>query len=216
MPRKIQTKINLKVYPSDSTIPGIGKGLFAKTLIKKDSVIAEYKGKLRKPNEHILECPPNDLASYANDAINFTGKRRQLIASLKSSEPFYKKHQNANVNATIKINDNLHRAFLIASNDINIDEEIFCHYGFIYWFKVELSTVGFLEEKEIEENGFPEKIFEYEAFISYIRHFYDDYKKHEVEPYGNNYDFIIHSNSGGYYIIPMENFSNLIERVPES
>jgi hypothetical protein len=82
-----------------------------------------------------LPCsfPLTDLASFANDAINFTRKRRQLMKSLQSNEPFYTKYKNTKVNAEIKINDDLHRAFLIACNDITTNEEIFCHYGFMFY-----------------------------------------------------------------------------------
>ena len=139
-----------KAYSKNSNIPSIGKGLFAITNIKKGSIIAEFKGKLKKPgenlnssrsniyfnDEYILECPPNDMASFANDVINFTKKRRHLMKSLKSEEPFYTKHPNTNINAEIKINNNMHRAFLIAAVDIVMNEEIFCHYGFMYWYKM--------------------------------------------------------------------------------
>jgi hypothetical protein len=217
-----------KVYTKDSIIPGIGKGLFASVNIKKGSIIVEFKGKLRKPNEklndsrsniyfhdeYVLECPTNDLASFANDAINFTRSRRKLMETLTSNEPFYKKHLNAKVNADIKINNNLHRAFLIAINDINVNEEIFTHYGFMYWFKQEISEVGFLQEDEIEENGFPEKIFEYPAFLSYIKDFFPNYESHEIKPYRDAYDFIIKMKDGNYYVLMIENFANQIQKVP--
>jgi hypothetical protein len=50
------------------------------------------------------------------------------MKSLQSNEPFYTKYKNTKVNAEIKINDDLHRAFLIACNDIATGEEIFCHW----------------------------------------------------------------------------------------
>ncbi len=219
-----------KVHSQDSTIPSIGKGLFASTNIKKGSIIVEFKGKLRRPgeninssrsniyfhDEYILECPPTDLASFANDAINFTRSRRKLMETLTSNEPFYKKHPNAKVNADIKINNNLHRAFLIAMDDINVGEEIFTHYGFMYWFKQEISEIGFLQEDEIEENGFPEKIFEYPAFLSYIKDFFPDYESHEVKLYGDAFDFIIKLKSGSFYVVMIENFANKIQRIPIS
>ena len=224
MPKK--SKI-IKVYSKDSTIPAFGKGLFAQTNITKGSIIVEFKGKLRHPDEqttssrsniyfndeYVLECPQNDLASFANDAINFTGTRRKLMKSLHSDQPFYTKHPNTKINATIKINDNLHRAFLIATENISANEEIFCHYGFIYWFKQEITISGFIEEDEIEENGFPEKIFEYPAFLSYIKHFYPDYVSHEIKPFRDTFDFIIHLSDGQCVIVNMENFSKKIQTV---
>jgi SET domain-containing protein len=216
----------IKVYAKESTVPDIGKGLFAKVDIKKGSIIVEYKGKLRKPHEKttssrsniyfndefVLECPANDLASFANDTINFTNVRRQLMKSLMSDEPFYKKHSNTKINATIKINDNLHRAFLIAFDDIKTNEEIFCHYGFMYWYKKEISKIGFLQEDEIEKNGFPQNIFEYPAFLSYIKEFYPDYVRHEIKPFGENHDVIIHLDDDQYVVMMIENFANDIEK----
>lgn len=95
------------MYEKESSVPNIGKGLFAKTNIKKGSIIVEFKGKLRKPNEHslikdgrsniyfeddyVLECPENDLASYANDAINFTRKRRKLMETLRKKRTIIQK-----------------------------------------------------------------------------------------------------------------------------
>lgn len=221
------SKRSVKVFVKDSNIHSIGKGLFANTNIKKGSIIIEYKGKLRNPeekptssrsniyfnDEYILECPSTDLASFANDAINFTKKRRQLMKSLRSEEPFYIKHQNAKVNAEIKINDNLHRAFLIASDDISINEEIFCHYGFMYWYKTEITTVGFLQEDEIDKNGFPDKIFEFPGFMSYIKEFYPKYVSHEVKPFKKNYDVILHFNDGHHIVMAIENFANKIQTI---
>ena len=223
-------KSNIKVYVKESAIPNIGKGLFAKINIQRGSIIAEFKGKLKTTKDNlassrsniyfhdecVLECPPTDLASYANDAVNFTGNRRKLMESLKSDIPFYKKYTNAKVNASIKINNNLHRAFLMADEDIVIDEEIFCHYGFMYWFQTEITTIGFLQEDEIEERGFPEKVFEYPAFLSYIKEFYLRYSSHTIQPFKKNvYDFIVHLNDGYHFVIPITNFANKISRVNE-
>ena len=138
-----------KVIAKESTIPVMGKGLFAIVDIPKGSIIVEFKGVLKKPGErvsdnrsnihfcdnYVLDCPKTDLASFANDAIMFTRERRFLLSSLKSSEPFYKKHPNTTVNADININNKLHRAFLTASENIKVGDEIFTHYSFPYWFK---------------------------------------------------------------------------------
>ena len=216
-----------KVIVKDSTVPNIGKGLFAKINIAKDSVIAEFKGKLRKPkekltsgrsniyfsDEYILECGTNDQASFANDAINFTKTPRKLMKSLESSMPFYTKYDNAIINASIKLNNNLHRAFLMASDDIKAGEEIFCHYGFPYWFVQEITTVGFLQENEIDKNGFPNNIFEYPAFESYLKNFYPKYTHFEVNPFRDGHDVILHFNDGYKNLITMNNYSNKISKV---
>jgi hypothetical protein len=219
----------IKVRFAPSTIPKCGTGLFAMTDIKKDSIIVEFKGKLRKPyeklnsnrsniyfnDESILKCPVNDLASYAQDAINFTGTRRFLMKALHSDIPFYEKHPNAKINAAIQLKDKLHRAFLIAEDDIINGEEIFCHYGFDYWFKREIGTIGFLQEDEIEEFGFPKKIYEHPGFLSYIKNFYPRYVRHEVKKFGNGRDFIIHLDNKQVIIMPMPNYARRMQRLTE-
>lgn len=217
------------VYIKESTIPNIGKGLFAKTNIKNGSIIIEFRGRLRKPNEkilsswsniyfidgYVLECQPNDIASFANDVIDFNGRIRQLMKSFKSCEPFYKKYPNFNLNAQIKINNNYHRAFffLIATNDIDIDHEIFCHYGFQYWFKKEITTIGFLREDEIEQNGFPEKVFEFPAFVSYIKEFYPTSIEFKCGPFKNGFVVTIIYNNNNNIVVPIENFANYISKI---
>jgi hypothetical protein len=37
----------------------------------------------------------------------------------------------------------------------------------MYWYKTEIKKVGFLQEDEIDKNGFPDNIYDYPAFISY-------------------------------------------------
>lgn len=219
-------KVQPKVYVKDSSIIECGKGLFADKDIKKGNIIAEYKGRLLSPgeippsnrsniyfnDEYILNCYNNDLASFANDAINFPKKSRYLMETLESNEPFYSKHENVIVNSSIKINDTLHRAFLIATCDIKKDDEIFCHYGFTYWYKREIKTLGFLYEDELALN-FPDKVFEYPAFLAYVNEFYPNYTSYEVKPFRLNYDFIIHFNDGNHIVIVIERFSDKIHLV---
>jgi hypothetical protein len=94
-----------KVYTKQSGIPSYGQGLFAGVDIKKGFIIDEYKGKVKSPGAKItsnrsniqfadgfvLECSTNNLASFANDGINFPTETRQLMATLKSNKPFYEK-----------------------------------------------------------------------------------------------------------------------------
>lgn len=216
----------VKCYSKKSTIEDIGNGLFASIPIKKDQVIAEFKGKLRAPgtkltsnrsniyflDEYILECGVNDLASFSNDPIKFPTKRRKLMETLYSTEPFYYINPNCKINATIKINTDLHRAFLIALCDIKPDEEIFNHYGFDYWFGKECAKLGFDEESEIEQNGFPEKMFEYPAFTSYINTFYPEYTLKEINKYKKGYDYIIECE-GSYVVIYMKNYLKHMNKV---
>lgn len=215
-----------KVIAKQSNVTGIGNGLFAIVPIKKGNIIAEFKGKLRSSasectnsrsniyfnDEYVLECYPDDLASFANDAINFPKERRFLMKSLNSNEPFYKKHDGTKINAEIKVNDNLHRAFLSATEDIAVGEEIFTHYGFMYWFKTEIIKLGFLQEEEIDQNGFPDYIFEYPAFLSYLKEFYPNAIKHEVKPYKGNYDLILHFEKS-HIVMPFEKFSDRVKKI---
>ncbi|BCS82791.1 SET domain protein [Cotonvirus japonicus] len=223
---------NVKVYAKTSTIPEIGLGLFAKKLIKTGSIISEYRGQLRNTftdiennrsviyfnDDTFLECFDNDLASYANDAINFTGKRRKIMDDLRSNHPFYAKHENATVNSTIKVNTKLHRAWLLALNDIQPDQEIFCHYGFSYWFGTEISKLGFSQEQEIDEKGFPDKIFQFPAFVAYLNEFYPDHTNCLVKPYYDDHELVIEFGSDGkkcdnYIVMILKNYSKLIEKI---
>ena len=175
----------VKVYKDVSSIPNSGYGLFAKEPIKKGSIIVEFKGVLKDEFEKTnsrstirfndgknLDCYPNCLASFSNDAIDFTFQRRKLLKSLNSNKPFYRIHPKAKLNASIKLNNKLHRAFLQADKDIKQNEEIFNHYYFDYWFMQEFKEVGFLVEEEIEKNGFPTNIYSYKGFKKYIDEFY--------------------------------------------
>lgn len=218
---------HIKVYIKESSIPDIGKGLFANEDIKKGSIVVEFRGKLRKPgeiprnnrsnvyfeDEYMLESSDDDFASFANDAINFPKERRYLMETLKKDEPLYRKYPNININASIKINNKLHRAFLIADDDIKSNEEIFCHYGFGYWFTEEIGKIGFLQDDEIIHNGFPEKIFEYPAFIQYIKEFYPKTSRIEVMPFKDFFDVVIYFNDGSHNVIPMTNYSKSLSRV---
>jgi hypothetical protein len=179
------------VYEKASNIPSLGKGLFANKDIPRDKLFVEFQGKLYKPNEknrefnprstvmfsdgYSLSCYKDDLASFANDCIQFPPTtRRKLVESLKLEEPFYKRHPNSQKNCDIYLDEINHRAYLKASMEIKKDEECWTHYAFDYWFKHEAATVGFAEEEEIEKNGFPKKFFEFPAFKLYISEFYPD------------------------------------------
>lgn len=120
---------DLEVKPS--TLPGAGKGLFAKTIIAKGARMVEYKGtvttweeaKQDATNGYIYFIKPNyvidgrnhpkSLARYANDAAG--------LARAKG------KGNNARFEA-----DGL-RVFLVATKNIEAGEEIFVSYGKRYW-----------------------------------------------------------------------------------
>lgn len=188
-------KDNNKTYIKESIIPNIGKGLFARIPIKKNSIIAEFKGIIKDSSESItnkrstvlftdgykLDCYKDDIASFSNDPIKYPSNKRKLIEALNSAEPFYQLYEKTRVNASIKTNDELHRAFLIAADDIEENEEIFCHYCFNYWFNQEVNR-GFLDDEEIGRNGFPEQIYGYPSFESYLKLVYPKYIHFTVTP----------------------------------
>ena len=182
------------VYKDTSKISSLDNGLFAKRHIKAGEKYAEFVGKLYEPNQntannrstirfsdgYLLSCGLDDLASFANDCINFPLERRKLLSTLDSDEPFYCKYPNTKQNSELVLDDDNHRAYLVASQDIEKDEECWLHYGFLYWFEKERSN-GFLQEDSTVENKFPNaKIFEYPAFKSYLKEFYPNMLNYEI------------------------------------
>lgn len=71
-----------------------------------------------------------------------------------------------------------------------------------------------MQEDEIDKNGFPERIFEYPAFIEYIKEFYPNITKIEAKPYNDFYDVIVYFSDGQHIIMPMTNYAKVISRVP--
>jgi len=208
-----------KVYEGQSIIPNIGKGLFAARDIDRDDIIVEYLGELLKADQKprndrsnvyfndgtILCCHDNDLASFANDCINAPTIPRKLMSSLKKYKPFYEIYPGANLNAEIHLEEKGHRAFLYARQDIKKDEEIFCHYGFAYWFNYEAINIGFESEKEIEKKGFPDDLFKYAAFHAYVKDFYPNSKGFEYRE----------SPEGFVIIVKFENDKILVLNMPK-
>lgn len=209
----------MNVYVSESTIPNVGKGLFAARGIEKDECIVEYLGELLPPDQqprnnrsnlyfddgYTLCCHDDDFASFANDCINPPNESRKLIKSLRKYDPFYKRHLNAEINAEIQLDQESHKAFLYSRSLIKKDQEIFCHYGFLYWFNYEAFNFGFELEKEIERKGFPDDIFKYAGFHAYVKEFYPSSKEVEVSQ----------SPSGYVVAIKFENNKGMILNMPK-
>lgn len=218
----------IKVYEGLSIIPNVGKGLFAARDIAKDEVVAEYLGELLPPDQnpknersnlyfkdgYTLCCYDNDLASYANDCIEAPKETRKLFSSLRKYEPFYKKYPKASINAEIHIEEDSHRAFLYARENIKKDEEIFCHYGFSYWFNYEALNFGFEMEKEIQRNGFPDDLFKYVAFHSYVKEFYPQSKTVESTETENGFVVAIKFEDDKGMILNMPKFSKFFKIEP--
>jgi hypothetical protein len=216
-----------KAYAAKSLIVPKEKGLFASKYIKKGDIIVEFKGKLIRPNEqskqsrsnigftdgYRLSCGNDDLGSFANDIIDFPTKPRKLIEDLKKSEPFYKRHSGFALNAKIKINDQLHRAFIEAIEDIKPNEEILCHYGFTIWFVREIQTVGFIEEPEYAEEGFPEKIHEMPGFIEYVKLFYPKSRNLDIAKAPDGYSVIVCMDEEKNVLINIPDFRETFRKV---
>ena len=215
-----------KTYVKESTIPNCGKGLFANKFIKEGQIIEYYTGILKKKNiigtrsniyfddGTIMQCFDNDKASFANDAIKFDNKRRKLMETLKSEIPFYDTYPNICINAEINIINKRKKAYLKATKDIKPDEEIFCHYGFKYWLIQELQY-GFLQEEEIEKNGFPDNIFHFPAFKKYVEKFYPDCIQCKVNQ-DENQDFMIvlECKFNKTLRIPIPNLKKSMQKIP--
>lgn len=182
------------VYKNTSKITSLNNGLFAKRDIKAGEKYAEFVGELYGPNQHtnnhrstirfsdgyLLSCGLDDLASFANDCINSPLERRKLLSTLESNEPFYCKYPNTIQNSELVLDDDNHRAYLVAIQDIKKDDECWIHYGFLYWFEQE-RLKGFLQEDSTTETKFPNaKIFEYPAFKSYLKEFYPSMLTYEI------------------------------------
>jgi hypothetical protein len=221
-------KISKKVYEKQSTLSNAGKGLYAAEDISAKSIISEFKGKLKKPTDEIintrslirfaddyyLECNDNDIASYVNDCIDFpTDKpRRKLYETLESDTPIYKIHKNATLNSYIKLDQKRHKVYLVAITDIKKDQEIFCHYGFTQWFKKEFLH-GFLYEERMDTLGFPKFIYSFPAFKSYVNHFYPTCETYQIETYEDKTSqvILVHTDKTQTVIV-LEDYAGMMRK----
>lgn len=117
----------------ESTLPGVGKGLFTKVFIPKGTRITEYKGKAMTwkqaqalpdehngyvfwfSNSHVIDAWDTDegVAHFANDASGIV--RKPGIVN----------------NAEYEIENG--RCYLVATRRIPAGSEIFVGYGAEYW-----------------------------------------------------------------------------------
>jgi len=216
----------LKVQVNKSTIPNAGQGLFATVDIPPKSIIAEFKGRVRKPDEDVkenrslirfadgyfLECPDTDLASFVNDPISFPTARRKLYETLESEAPFYQLHPNASVNSYIKLIQPKHRAFLVATTSIPTGTEIFCHYGFNQWFMKEFLN-GFLLEEKMDSNGFPPRLYTCPAFKSYINTFYPDCIDYQAQDFPDGTtEIIIKQPNEESTVLMLDNYASMMRK----
>lgn len=124
--------IRKKVAVKGSTLPGAGKGLFAKDFIPKGARIVEYKGRITTWKEvdgldgqngyiyyvkrdHVIDASRHTkaLARYANDA-----KGLHRLKGLTNNADY--------------VEDGL-RVYIESKKNIQAGEEIFVDYGKEYW-----------------------------------------------------------------------------------
>jgi Ran GTPase-activating protein (RanGAP) involved in mRNA processing and transport len=139
-------------YVDNSKIKDAGKGLFAATNIKKGDTIAEFKQSIIKSYLHCgTICYSGEIyfydkkckAHFTNDIININSLR-DIYNSIINGESIIKTHDKIPLNSSIsgkKINDQV-KIYLVAQKDIASDEEIYTHYGLMYW----LSQAHYLQK----------------------------------------------------------------------
>ncbi|AGF85723.1 hypothetical protein QJ854_gp059 [Moumouvirus goulette] len=93
--------------------------------------------------------------------------------------------------------------------EIPAGQEIFCHYGFSYWYDLEIRKIGFLQEDKMNEIGFPTEIFRYKAFGKYIEEFYPDCNDIEVKSFGKDFYVVLHFGPDQHIIIVLKNYSEI-------
>jgi SET domain-containing protein len=115
-----------------STLPGAGKGLFAKKVIPKGTRITEYKGRISTWNEADHQDGLNAYIFYIN--------RNHVIDGSKDKSSFARFANDAKGSQKgIKLNNNCKyvvdglRVFLESKKEILPNEEILVGYGKGYW-----------------------------------------------------------------------------------
>lgn len=141
---------NIDLYVEKSTLPNpsIGLGLFAKREFEEGELLGEYRGPIIKVEDSELEeftdetkmLQVNDkfiiigksIVSYANDCIEIQLKK---FMTEEYNEWIEKKtfpnYEGCEYNAHLRFLGN--KAFLFATKEILIGQEIFLDYGFDYW-----------------------------------------------------------------------------------
>lgn len=204
-----------------STIPNAGEGLFALEDIPKGTKIAEFKGLLNKRFETKsivyfndgakLFCFSDCIASKANDCVKIPSQKRSFKEMFEGENPLYESHTETGPNANIDLDDKNHRAYLVSKRLIKKDEEIFVHYGFMWWIKTERNTIGFTGTSFIFD---PRKFFDYIPVQKYMKIFYPDAIKTQVGCYKGQWEAAIlmsEENGGSGYILPFDQLATRIQ-----
>lgn len=121
-----------EIIVKKSKLPGAGKGLFAKNIIPKGTLIVEYKGRIRTWKE----VDPN---KHDNGYIYYV-KRYHVIDALRTTTSLARYANDARGIARVKgITNNAEyvekglKVYIKSIKNINPGEEILVPYGKEYW-----------------------------------------------------------------------------------
>lgn len=139
-----------QLYTKSSTLPGAGKGLFTKNLIKKGTRIVEYKGKVTTWKEVVNAGTFNAYVYYIKrshviDAKNYM----KAIARFANDARGLTRKKGISNNAFYVLDDG--RVYIEAAKNIQADEEIFVAYGKDYWDVIK-SNIRIEEEEKLKNN----------------------------------------------------------------
>lgn len=119
-----------------SKIPNSGKGLFAKSLILKGTIIGEYKGK-RVTEAHCERVAQKGKDIYIYDLGN--GVILDGIRSVRCKTRYindatgFKRTPGLSNNSRFKVDTKQSKVFVVAKRNIKPNEEIYASYGKDYW-----------------------------------------------------------------------------------
>lgn len=185
------------VYVYVSSIPTTGFGLYANkkfvagepivkftgTLVDNESAVNNIISSIQFPDGKYLDCYVDDVASKCNDVVNITRNARNISDIINSSDPIYKMHPYAKLNAIIKMHTENHTAWIEARTDIEPNEEIFVHYGLKYWMSHDL----YYSKIIIDKLTYLDKpIYHYDCFVNYVKLFYPEHVAISIDPAESN------------------------------
>jgi hypothetical protein len=120
-----------KFFVAKSLTPDAGHGLFAKRLLKGDTLLCQYYGRKAPPNPssaYTIQPPGVAPGDHSLDIDAFDPETgRVLCLAGFVNDPLDETKENARWEY---INGKL---FLRATRDIRPNEQIFAHYGYAYW-----------------------------------------------------------------------------------
>ena len=114
------------MYVKKSTIPSAGNGLFAKTFIKKDTRICDYKGKMMSFTDFTKEYGKDYRYCYSSRRIHSICSGKD-ITYLTLNPSHYTNETTENQRNCI-----LKKWGMYSLRDILPDEELFLYYGKYY------------------------------------------------------------------------------------